>query len=227
MWSREYTLLNLDELGLQIGSPIQIQLVDDETKRYSVQLIGFVRYEALILSATKTADTDLGLVLKDTQPLILRFMTAKGAVAFRTHIIKKHLTPYPHIHVAIPQEIESVPVETKPVIATEKSVTFINDDESSRPRGVTLTGLSPERIIITDSNRLADAGQSITITMSFRFAGLNNVLVLDGEVEYSEIVEEGGQQITVTLSGLDSSDTILLQALYYEELLKNMNVIDD
>lgn len=219
-------MLNLDELGLQIGSPIQIQLVDDESKRYSVQLIGFVRYEALILSAAKSADTDLGMVLKDTQPLILRFMTAKGAVAFRTHIIKKHLTPYPHIHVAIPKEVESVAVETKPIIATEKPATFINDDESSRPRGVTLTGISPEQIMLTDVSRLADAGQSVTVTMSFRFAGLNNVLVMDGEVELSEMLGDEGQQITVTLSGLDSSDTILLQALYYEVLLTNMNVID-
>ncbi len=217
---------NLDELGLQIGSPIQIQLLDDESKRYSVQLIGFVRNEALILSASKTADTDLGIILKDTQPLILRFVTAKGAVAFRSHIIKKHLAPYPHIHVAIPEEVESVSIANKQILSTKKPVTFINDDESSRPRGVMLTGISPERLLLKDDKRLADAGQSVTVTMTFNFADQNNVLVMDGEVELSENLSDAGQQITVQLAGLDSSDKILLRALYYEILLTNMNILD-
>ena len=217
--------MNLDDLGLQIGSPIQIQFVDDETKRYTVHLIGFERRQGLILSAGKSGDTDLAVVLRDSQPLIIRFKTTKNAVAFRTHIIEKRLTPYSHIHVAIPEEIESIPVKNKQLLSTSLPVTFINDDESSRPRGISLIGISPTHILVKDTERLADANQSVTVTMTFEFAGKKNVLVMDGEVTLSERLDGDEQQVTIELKGMDTSDCVLLQALYYEVLLKQMKII--
>lgn len=218
--------MHLDELGLQIGSPVQIQYVDDESRRYTVQLVGFVRNHGLILSAGKVGDVDLGLVLRDSQPLILRFKTAKTAVAFRTHIIEKRLTPYAHIHVAIPEEIESAPMTQQQLVSCMLAVNFINDDEASHPMTASIIALGTERLMVKREGRLADAGQSISITMTCPFAGHNNVLVLDGEVELAEMLADGGQQVTVKLAGLDISDQILLQGLYYQLLLVNMKVID-
>ncbi|MEL0036331.1 MAG: flagellar brake protein [Gammaproteobacteria bacterium] len=217
--------MNLDDLGLQIGSPVQIQFVDDETKRYTVHLIGLERQHALILSAGKSADTDLAVVLRDGQPIILRFKTTKNAVAFRTHIIEKRLTPYSHIHVAIPEEIETIAVQGKQMLSSNFPVTFINDDESSRPRGISMIGISPSHIMVKDTQRLADANQSVTITMTTEFAGKNNILVMDGEVELSERLADDEQQITVALKGMDTTDCVLLQGLYYEVMLKQLKVI--
>ena len=217
--------MNIDDLGIQIGSPIQIQFVDDETKRHTVHLIGFERRQGLILSAGKSDDTDLAVVLRDSQPLIIRLKTTNYAVAFRSYIIEKRLTPYPHIHVALPEHIECMPVQEKPILATNLPVTFINDDESSRPRGSNLIGISTTHILVKDSQRLAEAGQSVTVTMTFDFAARKNILVMDGEVVLSENLDTEGQQITVQLQGMDTSDCVLLQALYYEVLLKQMKII--
>ena len=218
--------MNLDDLGLQIGSPIQLQMVDDESKRFTVQLIGFVKHQGLILSANKTGDTDLAMVLRDSQPLIIRFKTATTAVAFRTHIIGKHLVPYPHIHVAIPDEIESRSVTKQDMVSVHLPLTFINEDKESRPAGATMTGLSVEQVSVKSSTELATEGDTVSMTMTFTFAGEQHVIVIEGKVESCSMLDGGEQQIVVRLAGLDQSDQILLQGLYYKQLLIKMKLIE-
>jgi len=108
--------MQLDEMGLQIGSLIQIQLVDDESKKYTVQLIGFHKENGLIISAPKSSGSELSMILRDDQPLILRIKSAKNTAVFRSRILEKRLTPYPHLHIAIPDEIESKAVEQSEMI---------------------------------------------------------------------------------------------------------------
>ena len=88
-----------------------------------------------------------------------------------------------------------------------------------------MIGISPSHIMVKDTQRLADANQSVTITMTTEFAGKNNILVMDGEVELSERLADDEQQITVALKGMDTTDCVLLQGLYYEVMLKQLKVI--
>ena len=220
--------MQLDEMGLQIGSLLQIQMVDDDTKRYTVQLIGYQPDQGLIISAPKSSGSELSMILRDDQPLIIRIKSNKNAAAFRSKIIEKRLTPYPHIHIAIPDEIESVSVQQAEMINLQQDITFINDDEDSRSTQAELTGISLLEAIITHTERLADEGERATVTMSFAFAGKNNVIVLEGVISsISNDEETGFQTLILTYQDLDQSDKILLHAYIYERMLVNMKILDD
>jgi len=219
--------MQIDDLGLQIGSPLQIQMLDDESKRYTVHLIGYLPAQSLILSASTTSGNDLAMALKEDQPLIVRFKTPKAAGAFRTQIIDKRLRPYPHFHLAVPKEVESVAVQQNQLVALKQPITFLNDDEGSHPKSVTLTAISVEEGVITAQERLADEGQSATVTMSFNFAGVDNVMVLDGQITKVKTTPEEPEHIlTMRFEDLDESDRILLHAYSYKQILVNMKVIE-
>ena len=121
--------MQLDEMGLQIGTFLQIQLLDDEAKRYTVQLIGYHHGHGLIISAPKSSGSELAMILRDDQPLNIRIKSNKAAAAFRCNIVEKRMKPYPHIHLSIPDEIESVAVQQNEMIDLEQAITFINDDD--------------------------------------------------------------------------------------------------
>ncbi len=219
--------MQLDEMGLQIGTLLQIQLLDDETKRYTVQLIGYHHGHGLIISAPKSSGSELAMILRDDQPLNIRIKSNKAAAAFRCNIVEKRMKPYPHIHLSIPDEIESVTVEQDEMIDLEQAITFINDEDSHSTQ-TELSGISLYEARIKHTERLAEEGQRATVTMSFSFADKNNVIVLEGVISsVSENPDSGEQTLTLSYEELDQSDKILLHAYIYERMLINMKIIDD
>ncbi|MCP3673541.1 MAG: flagellar brake protein [Gammaproteobacteria bacterium] len=220
--------MQLNEMGLQIGTMLQIHLFDDETQWYTVQLIGYHHDYGLIISAPKSSGSELAMILRDDQPLNIRIKSNKAAATFRCNIVEKRMKPYPHIHLSAPSEIESVTVEQVEMIALEQEITFINDDEDSHSTQTELSGISLYEARIQHAERLADEGQRASVTMSFSFADKNNVIVLEGIISsVSEISDSGEQTLTLSYKKLDQSDKILLHAYIYERMLVNFKIIDD
>ena len=219
--------MQIEDLGLSIGTPLQIQTLDEAENKYTVHLIGYARGRGLIVSADKTGGTEIAMVLKDDQPLIIRLLTSSNAAAFRTHIMEKRLTPYPLLHLAMPKEIESVKVTPNSMVYLERNVTLINDDEDSHSAQTTLTGISLTEARIEDTARLASEGQRVTITLSFGFCGKLNVIVLEGQVARVTESDAGGQELIVAYRELDQSDKILLHAYVYERMLVNHKLLSD
>jgi len=218
--------MKIDELGLQIGCPIQIQLLDDEAKRYTVKLIGFQRGQGLIISAPRSSGSDLSMILREDQPLNVRVKSFKYAIAFRSQIIEKRLTPFPHVHIAIPDNIESVSELKAGMIPLKQDITLINDDEDCHSSQAELVGISFSKAKIRHGELLANKGQRVTLTMSFSFAGVNNVIVLEGLISATDTDDDTGQFVmTLTYEELDQSDKILLHAYIYECMLINIKIL--
>jgi len=110
----------------------------------------------------------------------------------------------------------------------KQDVTFINDDEDCHSTKTKLSGISMFEAAIKNKGHLADEGQRVTVTMSFPFAGINNVIVLEGVISNaSDNVKTGIQTLTLSYEELEQSDRILLHAYIYERMLINMKILDD
>lgn len=217
--------MKIDQLGLQIGCNLQLKMLDDE-KIYNVQLIGFEAGEGLIITAPKSGGSELSMILRDDQPLDIFVQSFSYLVEFRSKIVEKRLTPYPHIHISVPENIEAILKNNYEIIMVNQDVTIINDDADSRSSQAKLTGISFTEARLSCAGSFAEQGQHITITMSFEFSGKNNVIVLEGRV--SLIKTDTGTEadaITMTYEELDQSDKILLHAYIYEQMLINMNIV--
>lgn len=219
--------MQIDKLGLQIGCPIQLQLLDDKKKTYTVQLIGLTANQGLIISAPKSAGSELSMILRDDQPLNISIHSFKYVITFRSKIVEKRLTPFPHIHISVPVNIETSAKPHDAMISLQQSVTIINDDAKTSVSHAELTAISYREAMLVHADHLGKKGQRITATMSFSFAGKNNVIVLEGLI--TEVVLDPVHQrntSTITYNEMDQEDKILLYAFIYELMLIDMNIVN-
>ena len=220
--------MKIDELGLQIGCPLQIQMLDDESKVFTVQLIGYYPGEAMVISAPLSEGSDLSVILGDDQPLKVRIESIRFNVAFDTHIIDKRLTPYAHIHLAIPDDIDNVFDKKAEMVTLQQDATFINNDDSCHSQQSDIVAIGYKDILVKHFDDIAEIGQRCTVTMSFHFAGKNNVIVLEGRItKINKDPDSAEKLFTLTYEDLDQSDKILLHAYIYECLLMNLNLLAD
>jgi len=218
--------MKIDQLGLQIASTIQLQLLDDDAKWYTVKLIGYQKGFGLLISAPRSEGSELSMILRDDQPLNIRLKTAKYSVSFRSQIIEKRLTPYPHIHISVPDNIEDVSPLIAEMIKLKEIATLINEDNDSNIAQVEVIAISFTEVKVKHSGSVASDGERVAITMSFTFAGKRNVIVLEGSISKVEIDPISKEHLmTMTYDDLDQSDKILLHAYIYERMLINLNIL--
>lgn len=218
--------MRIDEIGLQIGCPIQLQLLDGDSKVYTVQLIGFLHGEGLIISAPKSSGNELSMILRDDQPLNVHLRSNNYEIAFRSNIVEKRLTPYPHLHIEVPEKIENFKELHSEIIQMQQDGTLINIDNDCHSSQVELVGLNFEQAVIRHTEALVSRRQRVTLTLSFLFAGINNVIVLEGVISEIRIEPETGSYLfDLSYEELDQSDKILLRAFIYERMLLNMKVL--
>ncbi|PCJ48287.1 MAG: hypothetical protein COA74_09205 [Gammaproteobacteria bacterium] len=218
--------MKIDQLGLQIASMIQIQMLNDDTKWYKVKLIGYQKGFGLLISAPRSSGSELSMILRDGQPLNVRLKTAKYAVSFRTQIIEKRLTPYPHIHITVPNTLENVKPLKAEMMKLKEDATLINEDNDSHSAQVDVVGISFTEVKVKHSDTIAREDQRVTITMSFAFAGKRNVIVLEGRVTKVEIEPVSKENLyIISYDELDQADQILLHAYIYERMLINLNIL--
>ena len=218
--------MKIEQLGLQIASTLQLQLLDDDAKWYSVKLIGYQKGFGLLISAPRSSGSELSMILRDGQPLNIRFKTAKYLVSFRSQIIEKRLTPYPHIFISVPDNIEKVSPLKAEMIKLKEDATLINEDNESHSAQIDVIGISFTEAKMKHGGSIALEGQRVTMTMSFAFAGKRNVIVLEGRITKVEVDPISKEHImTMTYDELDQSDQILLHAYIYERMLINLNIL--
>ncbi|MFT5520527.1 MAG: hypothetical protein ACI9IA_001120 [Enterobacterales bacterium] len=218
--------MKIEQLGLQIASSLQLQMLDDDAKWYTVKLLGYHKGFGLLISAPLSEGSELSMILRDGQPLNIRLKSAKYAVSFRSQIIEKRLTPFPHIFISVPADIEKISPLKAEMIKLKQDATLINEDNDSRSAQVDVIGISFTEAKMKHDDSIALEGQRITMTMSFVFAGNRNVVVLEGRITKIEADPISKEHImTMTYEELDQSDQILLHAYIYERLLINLNLL--
>jgi c-di-GMP-binding flagellar brake protein YcgR len=218
--------MKIEQLGLQIASIVQLQKLDDDATWYSVELIGYQKGFGLLISAPRSAGAELSMILRDGQPLNIRLKSAKYAVSFRSQIIEKRLTPFAHIFISVPNNIENVSPLKEVMIKLKQDATLINEDNESRSAQVNVIGISLTEAKMKHETAIAQDGQRVTMTMSFAFAGKRNVVVLEGKIVKVEADPISKEHImTMAYDELDQSDQILLHAYIYERMLINLNIL--
>lgn len=94
---------------LPIGIAFSLQTnAGDSGERYVCRYIGY-QEEKSILVSNPVSEGRL-LPCRDGQSFYVRCFNGKTALAFKAHIAKAHLVPYPYLHLAFPKDIEVMKV---------------------------------------------------------------------------------------------------------------------
>lgn len=219
--------MDFEKLGLKIGIAMQLQREGDP-QRYVVRLIGIEPRHGVIVTPPRSRDGKT-LFLREGQRIIVRFAMLNSVMAFETKVLEDKVKPYPHVHLAIPREIESIEVRRAARITTDIQVTVINESKESHLHTAQLADLSPIGARVEAQKPIAEKGDSISLSFTVTVADYDYTLTIRGTVVACGMVGEGGATETyylgVQFERPDAEDAAPLFAYVYQELLSELNFI--
>lgn len=95
---------NLLSLNLGIGDALQLQDTTATNLRYYVKLIGFLNNASIIVSHP-VKDKTL-LTVEGGKNFLVRGFSGRKAYKFNANVLLASDTPYPHLHLSFPKQIE-------------------------------------------------------------------------------------------------------------------------
>lgn len=105
---RTERLHDLTLLDLGIGDALQLQDNAGDKLRYYVKLIGFLDKAGIIVSHPLRGDAPLPV--ENGQGFSVRGFSGRKVYEFNTYALAYSTKPYPHLHLAFPEEIECITV---------------------------------------------------------------------------------------------------------------------
>lgn len=157
--------LKFSDMKLQLGERLQLQEVAGDKARHLVQVVGYMDKHSLIVTHPTRGGEPL--VFLERQPFIVRALSGKHAFGFKTHLLKHYPSPYPHLHLASPREVEKRKIRSSERITCNiiASITADRDPEKQAHSAV-ISDLSTAGTKIAAREILG--GKGATLTFIFR-----------------------------------------------------------
>lgn len=164
---------------LQIGDVLQLQFAPpaENQDRYSATLVGFLPGQSLVITTPRKSGNPI--IVRDGQSFTVRMLQGSNIFGFVARVLHVSSKPYPHIHLAYPDDVESAVVRNAPRVPTELQAVVIKPQGASGTdlqRHVIITDLSSTGARVIDSDKLGDVGSIIQITQTLSVCGGNDVL---------------------------------------------------
>ncbi|MDM9651005.1 flagellar brake protein [Pseudomonas wenzhouensis] len=94
------------KLRLAPGDTLQMQAWDGNSERYLVKVVGFLAPLSLLVTAPN-ANGKLVFV-REGQVFLVRGFVGQNVLAYRTRVLKTQLSPFPYLHLAYPESVQSM-----------------------------------------------------------------------------------------------------------------------
>lgn len=215
----EVQTCSLAQVQLAPGDPVQLQsLHGNSTERYQVRMIGFHAPVSLMV----TAPTLHGrlVFIKEGQQFLVRGFVGKDAVAYRTRVLKSQLTPYPYLHLAYPETVQSMRIRSSARVTVNLVASTVAPGGPGAARIVDLS-LGGARML--SRSAIADKGDEIKVSFRINPSGLDVYLTLRGRVRAVQR-QEGDAELVATgveFHSLSEQERLYLTNMVYQNLLKD------
>ena len=214
-----------DKLNLTIGTTVQLQLdAPGEQPRHMVRLIGYVCGGSLIV-ATPTVQGKVQFV-REGQVFSVRVLRGESVMGFSAKVTASNMKPYPHLHLAYPEDIEQIVVRNSARVATRIPARVRNTqqpDSAEYYHEVDIIDLSETGARLASAQALGEVSEMLQVDFRIRVTGdLEDLSLLSDLKSVSERIEphEDGERL-VHLSGLQFRALNRLQQLFLHAWLMN------
>lgn len=214
------------QFKLQPGATVNVQLLPGK-KQLSCRLIGYLPGVGLVVTAPKGVST-LGI---EGAPVALKVLSGNHLCVGNSRLLKVHASPYPHWHLAYPDALSCQPVRRHARIPLDMRVALEMQDADKNPdwdlpRVVPSRYISLEDIWLDASSPLAPVGELLLLTLRFKVNGLEQLLLISGELEHIEEEEPGLFLHKVRLEQQEEESHLLLSAFVYQCYLIELGYLD-
>lgn len=208
-----------ESLQLLPGQPMQLEIDGFIRERDRATLIGYRPGKSIIITTPTVRDHPISIKLETG--LNVRFFANRvnGACAFRSQVIHVSTLPFPHLHLAMPDELFVGEVRKAVRARVAIGATLVFEGERSSAELVDLS---------TDGGRLRtraqaiEAGDELSVITKLKLGPIEKVVRLLG-VARSVVLDDDRGTITIGLQwrDVDENEAIALQAYVQSRLNDN------
>lgn len=215
----EMQISTLAQIQLAPGDMVQLQTLHaTHTERYQVKMLGF-HAPVSIMVTSPTVQGKL-VFIKEGQQFLVRGFVGKDAVAYKTRVLKSNLSPYPYLHLAYPESVQSMRIRGSARVPVELVTSVV------APRGkgaAKIVDLSWGGARMVSPQPVADKDDDVTLAFRINPSGLDVYLNIKGKVRaVSKDDNNKGLVATgVEFVDLNEQDRLYLTNMVYQNLLKD------
>ncbi|GGC94451.1 flagellar brake protein [Halopseudomonas salina] len=217
--ANEMQISTLAQIQLAPGDMVQLQTLHaTHTERYQVKMLGF-HAPVSIMVTSPTAQGKL-VFIKEGQQFLVRGFVGKDAVAYKTRVLKSNLSPFPYLHLAYPESVQSMRIRGSARVPVELVTSVVAPQGKGAAKIVDLSWggarmLSPQSV--------ADKDDDVTLSFRINPSGLDVYLSIKAKVR-AVSKDEGNKGLVATgveFVDLNEQDRLYLTNMVYQNLLKD------
>lgn len=215
----EVQISSLSQVQLAPGDLVQLQtLHPTHAERYQVRMIGVHAPVSLMV----TAPTIQGrlVFVKEGQQFLVRGFVGKDAVAYKTRVIKSNLSPFPYLHLAYPETVQSMRIRGSSRVSVEL-VTAVNGPAGQAAAKIVDLSCGGARMM--SPKPVAEKGDDVKLSFRINPSGLDVYLTISAKVRAVSRDETANSQVAtgVEFVDLNEQDRLYLTNMVYQNLLKD------
>jgi c-di-GMP-binding flagellar brake protein YcgR len=218
--ANEAQISSLAQVQLSPGDPVQLQTLHaTHAERYQVRMVGLFAPISLLVTAP-TVQGKLVFV-KEGQQFLVRGFVGKDAVAYKTRVLKSNLAPFPYLHLAYPESVQSMRIRASARVPVDLVTAIATPVGQAAAR---LVDLSVGGARLVSPRAFAEKGHEVKISFRINPSGMEVYLTLNAVVRAVHR-EESAQNQTATgveFVGLTDQERLYLTNMVYQNLLKDV-----
>jgi len=218
------------DFKVKLGDHIQLQFIPaDGRDRLSASVIGHSPGRSLIISAPKSGT---GLpILREGQLFVIRMLQGNKVYGFESSVLKYYTTPYPHVHLNQPSEVESIVVRGSRRVNAQHVVSVQKEDSTDDSISATMLNTSVSGALLQTDTALGQLGDKLDISVELLVAGFQKYIRITGIIrnvstpadrEAQNDDEEEAYRYGMEFIELDEEDQIILHAYVHEQIVNQM-----
>ena len=215
----EMQISTLEQIQLAPGDMVQLQTLHaTHTERYQVKMLGF--HAPVSIMVTSPMVQGKLVFIKEGQQFLVRGFVGKDAVAYKTRVIKSNLSPFPYLHRAYPQSVQSMRIRSSARVPVE----LVTSVQAPRGKGsAKIVDLSWGGARMLSPQPVADKGDDVTLAFRINPSGLDVYLTIKAKVRAvsRDEINAGVVATGVEFVDLNEQDRLYLTNMVYQNLLKD------
>jgi c-di-GMP-binding flagellar brake protein YcgR len=164
-----------DVLQLQFAAPSEIQ------DRYATSLVGFQPGLSLLITTPRKQGKPI--IVREGQAFTVRMLHGSNIFGFNARVLKVSAKPFPYLHLAYPDEVETAVVRNAPRIMTEIAASLCFPlMEGTTEHDVVIADISSTGARVIYKQKLGSVGTVIQVTHPLPVCGKEDILKVMGNI---------------------------------------------
>ena len=207
----------------KLGDIVQLQYVAfSDRERLSAKVIGYAPNKSLIISAPVASGN--APFLQEKQKFVVRMMRGSQVFAFEAEVLKYLTSPYAHVHLSQPANVETIQVRNSRRVNTEVVIAVQPTDKEAQSSTATMLNTSLTGALIKTDKALGDKNDSLLISSEFAFSDFQKYLRFNAIIRNASTPDNSHEEYRygVEFEGLDEEQKLIIHGYVYDQIVKEM-----